>query len=83
MTTNIQKADQFRTTDLYFAAYLQVVGLTMGRPDRNNGKLTFVFDTSVANMEELRHAWISNTARVAPLLFSNAVKSLKSLCHMP
>lgn len=83
MTTKIQKEAEFRTTDLYFAAYLKVVGLPMGRTERNGGKLTFVFDASVANMDELRHAWISNTGKVAPLHFANEIKSLKSLCHMP
>lgn len=83
---NSQKAadEFFRTPDLYFAAYLQVAGVQMVRPERNgSGKVTFVFDTSISNIDELKHAWFSQTGKVAALPFANAIKSLKSICHMP
>ena len=79
-----QKADEFRTPDLYFAAYLQVAGVKMTRPERSGtGKVTFVFDTSISNIEELKLAWFNQTGKVAALPFANAIKSLKSECHMP
>lgn len=76
-------ADEFRTSDLYFAAYLQVAGVTMVRTDRNGtGKVSFIFDTSVSNIDELKNAWFNHTGRVPALPYSNAIKSLKSICHM-
>jgi hypothetical protein len=84
MTTRTQKDLEFRTSDLYFAAYLLVAAVPMPRTEKNgSGKLTFVFDTSCSNIEELKHAWISQTGKVAALPYSNAIKSLKSMCHMP
>jgi len=76
--------DEFRTCDLYFAAYLQVAGARMLRTDRSgNNKVTFVFDSSVTNIEELKTAWFNRTGRVEALPFADAIKSLKSICHMP
>jgi hypothetical protein len=81
---NSQKAeDVFKTPDLYFAAYLQVAGVNMVRTERNGGKVTFIFDTSISNIDELKHAWFSQTGKIAALPFANAIKSLKSICHMP
>ena len=83
MMTKTQKAEDFRTSDLYFAAYLQVAGVSMQRTERNSsGKLTFVFDTTICNIDELKHAWFSQTGKVAALPYANAIKSLKSICHM-
>ena len=75
---------EFRTSDLYFAAYLQVAGVAMVRTDRNgNGKVSFIFDTSISNIDELKNAWFSQSGKVAALPYANAVKTLKSVCHMP
>lgn len=82
MTNN---ENEFRTTDLYYAAYLQVAGVVMKRTDRsagNNGKVFFVFDTAICNMEELKNAWLSQTGKVAALPYASAIKTLKSVCHM-
>lgn len=76
--------NEFRTSDLYFAAYLQVAGVTMKKTERNgNGKLSFVFDTSISNVDELKNAWVGQTGKVAALPYANAIKILKSICHMP
>jgi hypothetical protein len=42
----------------------------------------FVFDTSIANMDELKVGWFNNTAKVSAQPFANNIKSLKSICHM-
>lgn len=83
MTTKTQ-SNEFRTADLYFAAYLQVCGVPMPRTERNgSGKVSFIFDISVANIEELKNAWFNQQGRVQALPYANAIKSLKSICHMP
>jgi hypothetical protein len=76
-------ANEFRSSDLYFSAYLQVAGVQMLRTERNgNGKVSFIFDTSIANVEELKSAWFNMSGKVPALPYANAVKSLKSQCHM-
>jgi hypothetical protein len=75
--------EKFRTHDLYFAAYLQVAGVTMLGTDRNgSGKVSFIFDASVSNIEELKSAWFSRQGRIQALPYADAIKSLKSVCHM-
>lgn len=76
------KPGEFRTPDLYFAAYLQTAGVEMKRTDREEGRVFFVFDTSIANIEELKTAWFNNTGKVAAQPYAHNVKSLKSVCHM-
>jgi hypothetical protein len=74
---------EFRTSDLYFAAYLQTAGVPMLRPERNgSGKVSFVFDATVSNIEELKNAWFSHQGKVAALPYANSIKTLKSVCHM-
>jgi len=76
---------EIRTSDLYFAAYLQTAGVPMKRterPDNNGGKVYFVFDTSITNIEELKTAWFNNSGKVAANPYAYNVKSLKALCHL-
>lgn len=81
---NSIKENEFRTSDLYFAAYLQVAGVAMTRTEKNgSGKVSFVFDPAISNIEELKNAWFAQTGKVAALPYANAVKTLKSICHMP
>lgn len=77
-----QQPGTYRTSDLYMAAYLQTAGVEMLRTDRDGNRVYFVFDSSVANIEELKTAWINNTGKVPAQPYSFNIKALKSLCHM-
>ena len=84
MGTRNQTPGEFSTSDLYFAAYLQTAGAPLKRPDRNgNGKVTFVFDTTVVNIDELTQAWYSQSGKITALPYANNIKNLKAICHMP
>lgn len=74
--------DEFRTPDLYFAAYLQTAGVEMKRTDRENNRIYFVFDVSIANIGELKAGWFNNSSKVPAQPYANSIKSLKSACHM-
>jgi hypothetical protein len=82
MTDRTQKPGEFRTPDLYFAAYLQTAGVEMIRTDRQNNRVFFIFDTSIANVDELKTAWFNNTGKVSAQPYAHNIKSLKSVCHM-
>lgn len=83
MDCKMAKDNEFSTSDLYFAGYLQVSGVQMTRTDRNGmGKVSFVFDTTLCNIAELKNAWFNQQGRVQALPFANAIKSLKSIVHM-
>jgi len=76
--------NEYHTTDLYFAAYLQVAGVRMIRTDKQgSGRLSFVFDDTISNIEELKTAWFNQTGKVSALNYANTVKNLKHICHMP
>ena len=77
------KVPEFSTSDLYYAAYLQVAGVPMVRTTRNGGKVSFIFDPTICNLAELKNGWVSQTGRVPAQLYANAIKNLKSICHMP
>ena len=74
--------NEFRSTYLYLAAFLQTAGVVMKRADREQGRVFFVFDTSIANIEELKQGWVNNTAKIPAQPFAFNIKSLKALCHM-
>lgn len=76
------KSGEFKSPDLYYSAYLQVAGVPMLRTESKEGRVFFVFDTTLVSLEELKQAWFNNTAKVPPLQYANMIKSLKSRCHM-
>lgn len=76
------KPGEFRTPDLYFAAYLQTAGVEMKNTEKENGRVYFIFDTTISNVDELKTAWFNNTGRVPAQPYAHAIKSLKSICHM-
>lgn len=85
MSKNIPTAaakNEFRTPDLYFAAYLQTANVPMINTVRENGRVFFIFSTDIANIDELKTGWFNQTAKVPALPYANAIKSLKSVCHM-
>lgn len=83
MTSKLPNDTTFRTADLYFAAYLQTAGVEMKGTTRENGRVWFIFSKEIANVDELKTGWFNHTAKIAALPYANAIKSLKSVCHMP
>lgn len=71
------------TTDLYYAAYLQCIGIQIIRTDSKAGRITFVFDVSVVNIEELKNAWYNQTGKVCAQPYANCIRTLKARCHQP
>lgn len=81
MKKSLENSNEYRSPDLYLSAYLQVAGVPMVRTDREGNRVYFVFDTQLANMEELKLAWFNNTGKVPAQAYAQAVRLLKSLCH--
>jgi hypothetical protein len=70
----------YQTTDLYYAAYLKVAGVPFLGIERDGGRVTFLFgDQGPLVMRDLRNAYFTDAAKVAPLLFVQAIKAMKSL----
>lgn len=79
----MNNSKEYATTDLYYAAYLQCAGAPMLRTDRVGARLTFVFDASIVNIEELKTAWYNQSGKVSAQQYASCVKNLKHVCHMP
>lgn len=77
-----QKNGEFKTPDLYFAAFLQTAGVVMKRTEKEQGRVYFIFDATVGNIEELKMGWFNNTAKVLGQPYAHNIRSLKSVCHM-
>jgi hypothetical protein len=72
--------EPYKTTDLYYAAYLKVAGVPFLGIERDGGRVTFLFgDQGPLVMRDLRNAYFTDAAKVAPLLFVQAIKAMKSL----
>jgi acyl CoA:acetate/3-ketoacid CoA transferase len=76
------ETNEYPTTDLYYAAFLQSSDVTLLRTVKSpQGRVTFYFDASIANIEELRQAWVCQTGRVVAQVYANCIKGLKGCCH--
>ena len=73
----------FKTADLYFAAYLQTAGVEMKGTQKENGRVFFIFSREVSDIEDLKNGWFNQTAKIGALQFTNSIKALKSIVHMP
>jgi len=74
--------NEYKTPDLYFAAYLKVAGCPMPKTDRVGKRVFFCFDVGVSNVEELKRGYFSGQSKVPALGYANEIKTLKALCHM-
>jgi hypothetical protein len=70
-----------RTTDLYFAAFLQTFGLPLVGTPREGTRVYFEFDSSLCDYETVKNAWYTGQGKVSARDMSNNIKNLKSLCH--
>lgn len=71
----------FRTCDLYFAAYLKAADVPFSGSSKVGRKTYFIFDTP-EGVREHRDAYFSGEAQVSALRHANEIKNLKRLCHL-
>ena len=71
-----------RTSDLYFAAFLQSVGCKISKIEKEGSKNIFTFDDD-KNRTDLKESYFneSDKSAVPALKLANNVRSLKTLCH--
>jgi len=77
-----EKKSGYRTSDLYYAAYLKVAGVKLTGTDRDGGRVYFLFDEGdTNNMRELRDQYYNRTSKVAALTYADEIKVMKALTH--
>jgi len=72
----------FRTSDLYLAAYLKATGLTFTGVYRTGGRVYFIFDTQEdMSVRELKNKFFSREGEVPALTYADELRALKNVCH--
>lgn len=71
----------FRTCDLYFAAFLKAVDVPFTGSSSVGRKTYFIFDVP-NGVREYRDAYFSGDAQVSALRHADEIKNLKRLCHL-
>jgi len=69
---------QYRTSDLYFAAYLKVAAVPLLHLEREGKQVTFVFEGQGGPaMRSLKDQYFSDRAKVPALSYAQTVRDLK------
>jgi len=70
---------RYRTSDLYYAAYLKVAAVPFIEAVREpGGRVVFIFG-EVEGMRDLKNQYYNRTAKVVALNFADEVKAMKAL----
>jgi hypothetical protein len=72
-----------KTSDLYFASFLQCMGCKIVKTERENSKCVFTFEDS-QNRKDLKDSYFneSEESSIPALKYANAVRSLKTFCYV-
>lgn len=73
--------EKYRTSDIYFAAYLKTAGVNfLGTEvdEADQRRTVFLFENS-ETLRDLRNKYFNRTAKVAALTYADEVKALKSM----
>jgi hypothetical protein len=77
-----QKNRHYRTSDLYYAAYLKVAGVTFAGTARDGGRVSFLFeDGGAVSIRELKQQYYNRTSKVAALTYVDEIRVMKGLTH--
>ena len=72
----------YRTSDLYYAAYLKVAGVPMTGTQREGSRMYFVFDENgPVSIKELKQQYYNRSSKVAALSYADDIKVCKALTH--
>ena len=70
----------YRTSDLYYAAYLHVAGVPLIGTDREGKRVVFLFeDQGSGAMRGLKNEYFNDQAKVPALSYAQALKKLKGM----
>lgn len=75
-----EKNGPYRTSDLYYAAYLKVADVPFVETVRENDRVFFVFQ-NIEGLRDLKNAFYNRTAKVSALSFADEIRTMKSLTH--
>tara|TARA_B100001094_G_scaffold331148_1_gene398540 strand:+ start:544 stop:780 length:237 start_codon:yes stop_codon:yes gene_type:complete len=71
----------YRTSDLYYAAYLRVAGVPFLGTERAGKRVVFLFEDIGTPLRDLKKGYFSDGARVPALSYVQTIRFMKSLVH--
>jgi hypothetical protein len=73
--------NKFKTSDLYFAAYLKASQVPLLETERKDRQVIFVFDNSLNMIKDLKTQYYNRTSKLPALTYADEIRSMKSLTH--
>ena len=78
MSTVIKPNTPYRTSDLYYAAYLKVSGIPFLGTVREDRRVFFLFEEQ-EHMDDIRLQYFNGVTKVPARPFAEEIKAMKSL----
>jgi len=72
---------KYKTSDLYFSAYLKTAGVRFVSTEKEGNKVFFIFEKTDM-IRDLKREYFNRTARIPALSFVDEIRSMKSLTYM-
>ena len=72
---------KYKTSDLYFSAYLKAAGVRFVGTEKEGNKVFFIFEKTDM-IRDLKREYFNRTARIPALSFVDELRSMKSLTYM-
>lgn len=72
---------KYKTSDLYFSAYLKTAGVHFLGTEKEGQKVFFIFQKTDM-IRDLKREYFNRTARIPALSFVDEIRSMKSLTYM-
>ena len=76
-----ERDGRYRTSDLYYAAFLKVAGVPFLETTQDAGRVFFIFDAT-GGVRDLKAQYFNRTAKVSALSYADEIKAMKVLTHM-
>lgn len=80
------KEKLYRTSDIYFAAYLSALDVPLvgseWNTDRERPYKVFVFKVKGADLERFKSGFFGNSGTVRVRRYVDALRSIKAMCHV-
>jgi hypothetical protein len=75
---------KYRTSDLYYAAFLKAAGVPLLGTDKQGQKCFFIFEENLddgqgMSLRELKKGFFGSTAKVVARKYADEIKAMKSL----
>ena len=77
----MSESKKYRTSDLYYAAYLKTAKVMLLGQEREGRRVFFIFEGSPI-IEELQREYFNRVGKVPALTYADEIKAMKALTHM-